>query len=357
MPIVIEPLTEAWSAAVLAFNCRLQAGGCDEFVFPEQPEAARQEWLVLDDGCVRGGYILRAQDFSFGGRIRQVAHYRLPLSEGVIDKAYVGVGALMLRHALAQQPLLFALGMGGMNRPLPRMLQAMGWSLRPVGFYFKVLSPARFLRNIRLLRKTAVRRTIADVAAWSGAGWLGLHAIRLGKGSRGGAGDSPATKEAIRSFGPWADELWDRCHARYAAIGVRSGDILNKLYAGDERFLLWRVVRQGTVIGWAVALDTAMRDDKYFGNLRLGSIVDVLALPEDAPAVMAAAAKELQQRGVDLIVSNQCHKAWADALRQAGFLEGPSNFIFAASKNLAALSSAFDGFHINRGDGDGPIHL
>src|SRR5437899_2341265 len=310
---VIQPYTGAWSGAVREFNSRLRAGGCDEFVFPEQPEAGRQEFLVLDDGCMRGGYILRAQDFSFGGQIRQVAHYRLPLSEGAIDRAYVGVGALMLRHALSQQPLLFALGMGGVDRPLPRMLQAMGWSLRPVGFYFKVLSPARFLRNIRLLRKTAVRRTIADVAAWSGAGWLGLQALQL---ARGGAGDAPATTEAFRNFGTWADELWDRCHSRYAAIGVRSSGPLNKLYADDERFLRWRVVRQGTVIGWAVALDTAMQDDKHFGNLRLGSIVDVLALPEDAPAVMAAAARELEQRGVDLIVSNQCHKAWADALRR-----------------------------------------
>ena len=357
MPIVIQPFTEAWSAAVREFNSRLRAGGCDEFVFPETPESGRHEFLVLDEGRVRGGYILRAQDFSFGGQIRQVAHYRLPLSEGVIDKTYLGVGALMLRHALAQQPLLFALGMGGLDRPLPRMLQATGWSLRSVGFYFKVLRPARFLRNIRPLRKTAVRRTFMDLAAWSGAGWAGLQVLRLVKGSQGGAGDSPATIEAFRNFGPWADELWERCHARYAAIGVRSSGILNNLYAGEERFLLWRVIRQGTVIGWAVALDTAMQDDKYFGSLRLGSIVDVLALPEDAPAVMAAAAKELEQRGVDLIVSNQCHKAWADALRQAGFLEGPSNFIFATSKKLAALSSAFDGFHINRGDGDGPIHL
>jgi len=83
---VIQPYTGVWSAAVREFNSRLRAGGCDEFAFPEQPEAGRQEFLVLDDGCVRGGYILRAQDFSFGGQIRQVAHYRLPLSEGAIDR-------------------------------------------------------------------------------------------------------------------------------------------------------------------------------------------------------------------------------------------------------------------------------
>jgi len=116
-------------------------------------------------------------------------------------------------------------------------------------------------------------------------------------------------------------------------------------------------MRGERAIGWAVALDTAMRDDKYFGDLRVGSIVDALARPEDARAVIGAAARALTGRGVDLIVSNQCHQAWQDALRRSGFLEGPSNFIFAASKKLAELTGRYEEIHINRGDGDGPIHL
>ena len=152
--------------------------------------------------------------------------------------------------------------------------------------------------------------------------------------------------------------MWDRCSARYAALAVRNSDVLSRLYpAGEERFLIWKVVRRGEVIGWAVALDTAMRDDKYFGDLRVGSIIDTLAQPEDAREVAAAAARALEERGVDLIVSNQCHKAWAQGLRQAGFLEGPSNFILGVSKKLADLSGLLEGFHVNRGDGDGPIHL
>src|SRR6266576_505550 len=106
MPIVIQPFTEARSAAVREFNQRLRSGGCDEFEFPDQHESGRQEFLVIDGASVRGGYILRAQEFAIEGQIRQVAHYRLPLSEGLINKAYVGVGALMLRHALSQLPLL-----------------------------------------------------------------------------------------------------------------------------------------------------------------------------------------------------------------------------------------------------------
>jgi hypothetical protein len=60
---------------------------------------------------------------------------------------------------------------------------------------------------------------------------------------------------------------------------------------------------------------------------------------------------------VDLIVSNQLHGAWVSALRGAGFRAGPSNFIFAMSKALTALIPEGAEVHINRGDGDGPIHL
>jgi hypothetical protein len=237
---------------------------------------------------------------------------------------------------------------------LPRLLQAAGWSLHPVGFYFKVVRPARFLRNIRPLRKTPLRRALLDLAAASGAGWLGTRALRL----RALSAPPPAAIEAASSFGPWADELWDECRSQYGAIGVRNSEVLNRLYpAGEPRFLRLKAVQPGRVVGWAVLLDTVMRDDAYFGNMRLGSIVDGLAQPEDAGAIVAAATRELEKRAVDLIVSNQCHGAWSRSLRQCGFLQGPSNFIFAASKKLAALIPRFDELHINRGDGDGPIHL
>jgi hypothetical protein len=356
MGIVIQPLANESGAAVREFNARLRARGWGEFAFPEAPEPGRQEFLVVDNGCVRGGYILRGQDFCIDGSRERVAHYRLPVSEGLIDKAYVGVGAVMLRHALAQQPLLYALGMGGVDRPLPRMLESMGWRLHPVGFYFQVLRPARFLRNIRPLRRTPWRRAALDLAAASGAGWVAMEALQLARYSAGP--DTGVTLETAPDFGSWTDEVWDACHARYAAIGVRDRGTLNRLYpAADGRFLISKAIRGGRVVGWTVGLDTAMRDDKYFGDLRVGSIVDGLAKPEDARAVVAASARALAARGVDLIVSNQCHRAWGEALRHSGFLQGPSNFIFAVSKKLAGVIGQMDDVHINRGDGDGPIHL
>ena len=144
-------------------------------------------------------------------------------------------------------------------------------------------------------------------------------------------------------------------------IAVRDCQTLNILYPPGARFLRYRVTRAGRTVGWAVLLDTQMSDNKYFGNLRVGSIVDCLASPEDASAVIRAATRALEERSVDLIVTNQSHAAWCAGTRDAGFLRGPSNFPFLASRELAKLvqplPSNMPHCHLTRGDGDGPIHL
>jgi hypothetical protein len=143
---------------------------------------------------------------------------------------------------------------------------------------------------------------------------------------------------------------------------VRDARVLNTLYPPDDtRFIKLKILDGRRVAGWAVLLDTVMADDKYFGNMRVGSIVDCLALPEEANTVMYAAAQFLEDRGVDLLLSNQNHPAWCEGLKMTGFVEGPSNFFFVASKALSQLLNEIDpagtAIHLNRGDGDGPIHL
>src|SRR5260370_15272212 len=121
-------------------------------------------------------------------------------------------------------------------------------------------------------------------------------------------------------------------------IAVRDSETLNTLYpASSNRFLCYKVTHGSTVLGWAVLLDTEMRDHKHVGNMRVGSMVECLALPEQACAVVRAATQLLEARGVDLIVPNQSSAAWCGARQSAGFLQGPSNFRFAASRELAKL--------------------
>jgi hypothetical protein len=352
MPLEIRPYSIEWRAAVREFNGRIHASGM------QLPEDPRREMIpgsgmhvAVEDGLVRGGYVLRPQQFFFRGEPRQVAHYRLPISEGIVDKRYARVGAFLLRSALRTEPLLYALGMGGYDNPLPRMLQAMGWRLSAVPFYFHVVHPGRFLQKVRAIRKTPWRAALMDWAAWTGVGWLGIQTLQWRREYRRRA--DLAAKE-VDDFAGWADELWEACRTQYGMAAARDGRTLRALYSPrDERFILLRVNRKG----WAILIDTPMQGDQYFGDLRVGTIVDALARPEDAGGVIAAARRDLEQRGVDLIVSNQSHRAWTAALYGAGFLEGPSNFLFGASKELAAIAGLPAEMHINRGDGDGPVHL
>ena len=367
MPVTIAPYSEKDIPAVREFNRRLRAAGAPEdSVFSETPISPwlppsadaplyNEFFLALDEGAVRGAYALKHQEFAFGGEKRRLVYYHHPYSEGVVNRKYTQVGLLMLMHVMRANPLLYALGMGSYDRPLPRMLLALQWQHCTIPFYFRVNHPARFLRNLRALRESGAKRALANAAAASGAGWLGLkllHGVRGFSGMR-----ARARVEEVSAFGDWTDEIWNDCAAGYAMIGVRDAASLRALYpASNRNFLRLRVSAGGRTIGWAAAADIPWHGHEQFGDLRVGAILDGLARPEHAGLVIAAATRALLDRGVDLLTSNQSHAAWQRALRRCGFLEGPSNFIFAVSKKLSAILHPFGETvprsHINRGDGD-----
>jgi hypothetical protein len=114
----------------------------------------------------------------------------------------------------------------------------------------------------------------------------------------------------------------------------------------------------GQVLGFAVIEDRQLSDSDYFGDLRVGTIMDGLALPEHVASVAWHATRALQDLGVDLIVSNQSHPDWCAGLQRSGFLGGPTNYYFASApqltKLLADIDPDFREIHFNRGDGPGP---
>jgi hypothetical protein len=334
MSLEIVAYTQEMVGAVREFNQRLLNGGAlADQQFPETPDPGwmpgMELFLAVEGSVVRGGYILRRQSFSVGGATLAAAHYRLPLSEGIVNRSYAMLGLRMVRDALVREPRLYALGMGGCDKPLPAMLKRLGWGVSEVPFHFKVVHPARFLRQIRAVRTSPLRRVALDAAAYSGAGWLGMKALGLVTGF--GRRLPVCAVDLARGFAPWADEVWERSRPAYALMAKRDAATLERLYpASDPRFL--RVRAAG---GWAVLLDTQMEGHKQFGDMRVGTIVDCLAPPECAGAVVRAAAGLLEQRGVDLIVSNQLHGAWCTALVESGFRIGPSNYLLALSPALA----------------------
>ena len=372
MQTFIREHAEEHTEAVRRFNDRLKAGG-ERTQFPTSPvpkwlpkldgrRIFQQHYLVLDDqGGVRGAYILKHQDFWIRDQVVGIADLHLPVSEGVVNRSYPQVAVQLLRDAMRRQPLLFGLGMGGYGESLARLFAAAGWSMFSVPFYFRILRPTKVLRNIVHLRRRPGWRLPLDILAATRLGSLGIKTIQAIRSPRARC-DPAVGMEVVEEFSAWTDDLWDLCKSQYGMCAVRDSKTLRILYpASDPRFIRLKITKQKRTIGWAVLLDTQLADHNHFGNMRLGSIVDCFGATTDALPVVSAARECLETRGVDLIVSNQSNAAWRLAFQQAGFLQGPTNFIFTSSPKLTELLSQKsvknEELHFNRGDGDGPINL
>ena len=364
--VVIRPHAAEYETAVAEFNGRLKAGGCAFSFRPSPPAAGDQSWsafVAVDAGnarsaIVRGGYLAVRHPFLVAGEDIDVYHLKLPLSEGAVNRKYSRVGLQLLVDAGRRYPLSFALGMGGRGGALAKMLALLGWKLVDVRFFFRVTRPSRFFREITFLRTTRPRAFAFDVLAASGLGngMLGVHAwlerpMWRARGIR-------ASEVPDWGDGDFIDRIWEKGGPQMAFAARRDAARVGALYpAADRRFLRLRVARAGQAIGWAAMLDTRLAGHKQFGNMRLGSLVDGFALPGEERYVVRAATRFLRRRGVDLIVSNQSAPGWCDGMLANGWMEGPSNFALALSKELAARLGPDAALHVTRGDGDGPIHL
>jgi len=222
MAIVIQPYRPEHEPAVAEFNQRLrEAGEHANMVFFRyaEPRWLRREpdsriynefFVAIDNGVVRGGYALKTQDFLFpDGSVRPISYFHHPLSEGIVNKAHGMVGTLLLRDAMTRAPLLYCLGMGGYENPLPQMLIRLGWTHCPVPFFFRILYPNRFLRQIRPLRQSPLRRLLMDLAAFTGAGWAGLKLVDYYR-ELTAARTRATTLNEVATFDEAADALWEQ---------------------------------------------------------------------------------------------------------------------------------------------------
>jgi hypothetical protein len=320
------------------------------------------EWtkfvVVDNEDEVRGGFLLMTQPGWLNGELVPVANYQGPLSEGIVDPRYGMVGMHMLRYVQKHWPFTYVVGMGGAERPLPRLLHAAGWHVRPVPFLFHVVHASRVLRELRMLRDRTAMRLAARAGALTGVGAIAMAALQH-RAWTSSLGASGAEIERIERWDDWCDVLWKETRESASFSVVRDRATLECLYPLDDPKYLAYVVRvRGRVAGWAVAITTQMHQHNHFGNLRVATVLDAAAVPEAAVPLVSQLRRLLADHGADLIVTNQSHARWIDAFRDAGFLGGPSNYLLAMSPPLSnAIADRRAQIHVTRGDGDGRIHL
>ena len=315
-----------------------------------------ENYLVLMDDVVRGVFVLKHEEFALQGTVHSIVCCHHAYSEGITNKVYASIGTQIFRYCVSRFPLIYALGMQGYKQPLPRLLIKMGWSHCLLPFYIRVLNTRRFLWNIQVLRGTSGRRFVTNFAAYSGSAWLAINLLQ--ETSKLKIQQPQSYYEVVQDFGDWADQVWQDSEGHYKFLPLRTHETLKRLYpAENSNFTRLRVRRGSRTLGWAVVGHVRRWNDPNYGTLYIGTILDSLGKPEDSTAIIQAATQGLEDRGVDLIISNQSHPSWAKALRRSGYLAVPSNYVFAVSKPLAQLlmpfPSSVSSMHMNRSCADG----
>jgi hypothetical protein len=359
--------------AIRRFNERLVQGG-QRYQLPFDPrlpgEATHRppgypvyrEMLVVEDGEeIRAGMLEYHSVMVIHGEERPFCWAHLPVSEGLVDSRYAMTVFLMVRTALAEQAFQMCLGVGSREETWARLLEKLGWKHAVVPFLFYPARPANVLRGLTYLQRSPRLRTVSRALASTGLAGLIEGGLAARRRLTGAVPAYEAQEEA--SFGPWADRLFEEANPLYGAAARRDATTLNILYPPeDTRFTRLRVRSRGARedLGWVVVIHRQMQENPYFGNLRVGTLVDGFGRPENVPALVEAGRRHLARAGVDLIVANWSHEAWVSASRRVGFLSGPSNFLFytsPAGSPLLEASCPLAQIHLSRGDCDGPGQL
>ena len=318
--------------------------------------------LIENKIAVRAGYTLKCQWFKVNDTLLRIGYYYQPVSAGLFNKKYNICGVMLLNDAQKKYPNLFSLGMGGYSEPLPKLLKSLNWKLQKVPFFFKILNPNSFLKNIQYLKNTKLKSFFITVLLHSGLGWLSIKFIFqvLSLFNFRSKEKNSLNFKEMKAIDPDLDLVWENSKQFNSFVAVRNHEYLKILYS-DKRFIKLKFIDDNKIVGWSISLCTKLDNHKHFGHMRLGSIVDCLSLKGYEKSIISKTSEMLQKKGADLIVSNQSHIFWKNAFKMNSFIKGPSNFIFASSELLKDKVmkniKLKDHMHLTRGDGEGPINL
>ncbi|MBS0333322.1 MAG: hypothetical protein JSS35_11180 [Proteobacteria bacterium] len=367
MATEIVPFEVQHESEVRALNRRLEAGGSTwkffEGAIPRwlprgTVETAFREYFVArDEAGVHGAYCLKHQSFLKDGAPLELASVQGPVSEGIIERRYGLLALQMVRDMLAREPNLF---IWGGSDVLAALLDRLGWHRFDAPILIRVTRAGRFLRGARFLQTSPRRTALLRAVASTGLAPLVFGFVHAALGLRhGGAPTGGAKAVEEPRFGAWADDIWAAARQAYGLIAVRDSETMNALLpvAGWPEATILRIARRDRTIGWAAVRDTQFQDDGRFGDLRVGSIIDSLAIPGEERAVVQAATAALKGRGVDAIMTHYINDAWIAAFQACGYAKDDNRRICLVSPPLLAElgeNVSAGRFHLTLLDGDGP---
>ena len=354
-------------------NLRLREGGRQEQIslatklpgeasYTHESLPVYRRIMVADDGQeIRAAALLYHGSISIQGVTRNFCWLDMPISEGIVDRRFSSAIVHLMRSALKYQPFLLAIGGATPGTEAHRFFLGLGWKASAVPFLFYPVRLTKVLLGLNYIKNNPKLRYPALICAYSG-----LAAVGTGVSSLRRHFGSPLSAYQVsleETFGDWADGVFEDAVSDYSAAVRSNATALNIHYPPDDpRYIRIRVKERssGRDVGWLVVLNKQMNDNKYFGDLKVGTLANGFGRTADVPVLISAGLDYLAQAGSDLVVGNFSHRAWIAAARRLNMLSGPTNFYFFASRGASPLmeeSLPVQDIHLVRGHADGVFSL
>jgi hypothetical protein len=340
----IRPARPTDAPALARLDRRLRTAGRNVVVCPPDEKApsssehGTETYFVVEDGDeVRGSVYLRTSLLHIGEETVQIGWIKYPVAESLIDGRFAGVPAAMILHLQRQNPTLLAVGMGGPEGPLAKLLTALRWSGGVIPTFVLPIDPIAVASELPHLAKRTWLRRAARVARGIGLGPAARVGIRATTLLRATALSKGATvRTEVEPPFDW-NKVFAAATSEYLAISERTAASVSRLLppsAPGVRY--WTISRDGLDIGWAAAQLLDFRDAPFrpYGALRVGIVHDMLSLVNDASVVVSLAAASLAREGAQLLLANHSVPAWGRAFRDIGFLRAPESFACLGSPAL-----------------------
>jgi hypothetical protein len=361
-------------SAVARFNQRLREGGRGEEQITLHPSLSGEaryrpagfpvyrRMMIAEDGReMRAAVQLYHNNIFIHGKKRDFCWLDMPISEGIIDRRYSLAIVQLLKAVSRYEPFLMSTGAGPEDKDSFRLLTKFDWRHHAVPFFFYPVKVTKVLLGLSYFKKHAKLRYGALLGAYSGlgAGLSGSLALRR----RIDAVFSGYERSVEKTFGAWADRIFEDCLPGYGVAMRSDATTLNILYPPDKPGLTrLRVCRKGAKrgagqdTGWVLVARKQMKNNRYFGDLKVGTLVDGFGRAADAPALVAAGIDHLAESEVDIIVANFSHAMWIEACRRSGMIAGPDNYYHFVSPGGSPLfedACPPREIHVARGHSDG----
>jgi hypothetical protein len=288
--------------------------------------------MIAEDGReIRAAVLLYHSNIFIRGKKRDFCWLDMPISEGIIDRRYSLAIIQLIKAASRYESFLMSTGAGPVDKDAFRLLNKLGWIHHTVPFFFYPVKVTKFLLGLNYFKKYARLRYGALLGAYSGlgAGVSGLFALRR----RIASSLSGYEYSVAPAFDDWADRIFEKSLPDYAVAMRSDATTLNILHSPDNHGLTRLRVRRkepergvSQDAGWILVANKQMKNNHYFGDLKVGTLVDGFGRAANAPALVAAGIHHLVKKGADIIVANFSHSAWVDACRRSGMFAGPDSY-------------------------------